>query len=1128
MGMLASAGLLLLLVIGHPRSLGLKCGIRMVNMKSKEPAVGSRFFSRISSWRNSTVTGHPWQVSLKSDEHHFCGGSLIQEDRVVTAAHCLDSLSEKQLKNITVTSGDYSLFQKDKQEQNIPVSKIITHPEYNSCEYMSPDIALLYLKHKVKFGNAVQPICLPDSDDKVEPGILCLSSGWGKISKTSEYSNVLQEMELPIMDDRACNTVLKSMNLPPLGRTMLCAGFPDGGMDACQGDSGGPLVCRRGGGIWILAGITSWVAGCAGGSAPVRNNHVKASLGIFSKVSELMDFITQNLFTGLDRGQPLSKVGSRCITKALSSVQEVNGSQRGEGILDMEKQVGCDHDYVSLRSSSGVLFNQRSLMEDDGKQNKRVCGKILPSPLLAETCEAMVPFVSDTEDSGSGFELTFTAVQKSEAGSGCGSLAILVEEGTNHSAKYPDLYSSNIRCHWFICAPEKHIIKLTFEDFAVKFSPNCIYDAVVIYGDSEEKHKLAKLCGMLTITSIFSSSNMTVIYFKSDGKNRLQGFKARFTILPSESLNKFEPKLPPQNNPVSTVKAILHDVCGIPPFSPQWLSRRIAGGEEACPHCWPWQVGLRFLGDYQCGGAIINPVWILTAAHCVQLKNNPLSWTIIAGDHDRNLKESTEQVRRAKHIIVHEDFNTLSYDSDIALIQLSSPLEYNSAVRPVCLPHSTEPLFSSEICAVTGWGSISADGGLASRLQQIQVHVLEREVCEHTYYSAHPGGITEKMICAGFAASGEKDFCQGDSGGPLVCRHENGPFVLYGIVSWGAGCVQPWKPGVFARVMIFLDWIQSKINGPASLQTNNKCKTLKQQLPPPTPSPDSASWPGCCSEAELEKPRGFFPTPRYLLDYRGRLECSWVLRVSPSSMAKFTIEYLSLLGSPVCQDSVLIIYEERHSKRKTAGGLHGRRLYSMTFMSPGPLVRVTFHALVRGAFGISYIVLKVLGPKDSKITRLSQSSNREHLVPCEDVLLTKPEGIMQIPRNSHRTTMGCQWRLVAPLNHIIQLNIINFPMKPTTFVCHGHLRVYEGFGPGKKLIASFAGTLAMILTKDILKREKLNFINTYIMHIWENSVYDNVRSVGKRKLRRNFMEAEKSRIQVPADLVPAKGSLSGS
>uniref|UniRef100_A0A2K6U3B5 Ovochymase 1 n=1 Tax=Saimiri boliviensis boliviensis TaxID=39432 RepID=A0A2K6U3B5_SAIBB len=1101
MGVLASAGLLLLLVMGHPRSLGLKCGMRVVNMKSKETVVGSGFFSRISSWRNSTVAGHPWQVSLKLNEHHFCGGSLIQEDRVITAAHCLDSLSEEQLKNITVTSGEYSLFQKDKQEQNTPVSKIIIHPEYNSCEYMSPDIALLYLKHKVKFGSAVQPICLPHSDDKVEPGILCLTSGWSKISKTSEYSNVLQEMELPIMDDKTCNTVLKSMNLPPLGRTMLCASFPGGGGDACQRDSGGPLVCRRGDGIWILAGVTSWIAGSAGGSAPLRNNYMKASLGIFSKVSELMDFITQDLLTSLNQGQPLSKMSLRYLTKALSSVQEVKRSQRGEDILDTEKQVGCDHDYVSLQSSNGVLISKyiRELVEDDEKQT-RVYGNTVSSPLLTETNKAMVTFVSDKEDSGSGFELTFTAVQNSEAGvSGCESVVVLVEV-TIHSAKYPDLYSSNVRCHWCIHAPEKYVIKLAFEDFTVEFSKNCIYDAVVIFADSEEEHNVASLI-------IFS-------YF--------------YFLL--ESSNKTEPTPTPQTNPISTAKAVLHDVCGIPPFSSQWLSRRIAGGEEACPHCWPWHVGLRFLGDYQCGGAIINPVWILTAAHCVQSKNNAFSWTIIAGDHDRTLKESTEQVRRAKHIIVHEDFNILSYDSDIALVQLSSPLEYTSAVRPVCLPHSAEPLFSSEICAVTGWGSISRDGGLASRLQQIRVHVLERKVCEYTYYSAHPGGITEKMICAGFATSGEKDFCQGDSGGPLVCRHENGPFVLYGIVSWGAGCVQPWKPGIFARVMVFLDWIHSKINDPASLQTN-KCKTLKQ-LPPPTPSPDSASWPGCCSEAEQEKLRGFFPIPQYPLNYSRRLECSWVLRVSPSSIVKFTIEYLSLLGSPVCRNSVLIIYEDRPRKRKMAGGLCGRRLYPMTFMSPGPLVRVTFHSLVQGAFGISCIVFQVLGPKVSKITRLPQSSNREHLVPCENVLLTKPAGIMQILRNSHRTTVSCQWRLVAPLNDVIQLNIINCPMKLTSLVCEGHLRVYKGFGSGKKLIGSLTGTLAMILTKDRLKieklagHEKLDFTNTCIMHIWKNSVTEWF--ANNKYLFLTFLEAGKSRIQVPADLVPGEGSLSGS
>ncbi|XP_019524515.1 PREDICTED: ovochymase-1 [Hipposideros armiger] len=933
---MAGAGvLLLLLALGVPTSPGLTCGIRAADLKSMDTVLESEFFSRHSSWRNSTVGRHPWQVSLKLVERHFCGGSLIQDNLVVTAAHCLISLHEEQIKSLTVTAGEYNLFQKDKQEQNISVSKIIIHPEYSRLGYMSSDIALLYLKHKVKFGTDIQPICLPQRDDKFEDGIVCMASGWGKISETSDYSNVLQEMEVPVMDDRTCNTVLRGMNLLPPGRTMLCASFPDGEKDACQGDSGGPLVCKRGNGTWILAGITSWGPGCARGWDPLRNR--KASLGIFSKVFELMDFITENMITvfgacGLqgtvlfgEKGKiryPHSKEGSYsrnclCVWKIMAPEDKIILVEFTN--LDIENQVGGDHDYVSLQSSNGVLVSE-------------LCGDLVPSPLLTETNEATVTFVSGTEKSGSGFELTFTAVQKnSEAGSGCGSVAVLVEEGTISSASYPDSSPRNVRCHWLIHAPEKHIIKLAFEDFTTEFNQSCIDDAVVIYGDSEEAHELAKLCGMFNPAPIFSPDNVMVIHFKSDGENNFRGFKARFTFLPSDSLNKIGSTSPPKTKPVSSAKAVPSGVCGIPPFSPQWLSRRIAGGEEACPHCWPWQVGLRFLGSHQCGGAIISPSWILTAAHCLQSKNNPFFWTVVAGDHDRTLKESTEQVRRVKHVVVHEDFDRLSYDSDIALMQLSSPLEFSFAVRPVCLPHSTEPLLSSEICVVTGWGSIREDGDLASRLQQIRVPVLEREMCEHTYYPAHPGGITEKMICAGFAATGGKDFHQGDSGGPLVCRHEKDPFILYGIVSWGAGSAQPKKPGVFARVSVFLDWIQFKIKDAVSLQINNESKTLiRKQLPLPTPSTDSASGPG-----------------------------------------------------EIC----------------------GRRLYPMIFISSGPLVKVTFRSLVQGAFGISYIVFRVQGPKDNKITRLLQRSNQEHVATCKDIILTKPVGIIQIPRYSHRTTM---------------------------------------------------------------------------------------------------------------------------
>ncbi|KAB0387374.1 hypothetical protein FD755_002330, partial [Muntiacus reevesi] len=634
----------------------------------------------------------------------------------------------------------------------------------------------------------------------------------------------------------------------------------------------------------------------------------------------------------------------------------------------------------------------------------------------------------------------------------------------HHSFDKMDLYWQNNVCFLICCLLRQ---------------PFCLF-AFLFLGDSLD-HCL-----------LYDSSVMKRTYFLGVSSRKSCRFSYNHSTSPSsallatintfnyfffstDSLNKIGSTSFPKTNPISSAKVIPYGVCGIPPFSPQWLSRRIAGGIEACPQCWPWQVGLRFLGNHQCGGAIINSIWILTAAHCVQSKNNPLFWTVVAGDHDRTLKESTEQVRRAKHIIMHEDFDTRSYDSDIALIQLSSALEFNSVVRPICLPHSLEPLFSSEICVVTGWGSVSKEGGLASRLQQIQVSMLEREVCECTYYSAHPGGISEKMICADFPASGGKDVGQGDSGGPLVCKHEKGPFVLYGIVSWGAGCGQPRKPGVFARVSVFLDWIQSKIKGPVLLQIKNESKILTRQQSSPIPSRESASGPGCYSEMELEEPRGFFSSPRYPLDYRGKLECSWVLRVSPSSMAKLTVEYLLLPGSHMCQDSALIIYEENHSERRMSGKLCGRRLYPMVFMSSGPLVRVTFHSSVRGAFGINYIVFRVQGPKGSKRTQSLQSSNQEHVATCEDVILTKPTGIIQFPRYFHRTTMSCHWRLLAPVNHIIRLDIINFQKQPMPLTCQGHRWVYEGFGSGKKLIVTLARFFTWPhLTESKMTREKGN------------------------------------------------------
>uniref|UniRef100_A0A8C3XQ86 Ovochymase-1 n=1 Tax=Chelydra serpentina TaxID=8475 RepID=A0A8C3XQ86_CHESE len=954
---------------------GLKCGVRPVDLENQKSFLLSGFFSRIVGGRNSVAGGQPWQVSLKMGRFHFCGGSLIREDVVVTAAHCVFTL-EKLVKNLIVTVGEHNLRKADEQEQNIPVSQVIVHPDFNRLGYMHSDIALLYLKYRVK----VQPICLPHKDDKFVAGTLCVASGWGRVSEAGELSNVLQEVELPIIDRGTCSDLLKQMNLPPVASSMLCAGFPDGGKDACKGDSGGPLVCRRASGIWILAGVTSWGVGCARGWDVLEKSiNERGSPGIFSNVAELMDFITQNVIPG-------GYIYQQFFSFPIILIQFTR--------LDIESQITCDHDYVSFYSDKRELIGTWNCnLFPVGK----ICGDVLPTPLLIDSNRAMVTLVSDGSNTGSGFEFTFTAIHKeSEAGD----FRLLVKEGKIDTANYPGLYPSNVKCHWFIEAPVENVIKLEFEDFAVEFSAGCIYDAVVIYGDTEDEHQLANLCGFTTPSPILSPGNEMLIHFESDGENNFRGFKARFTFVPSGWCNM---------EPLSRIQVL--NVCGFPPFSPQWLSGRVVGGEEACPHCWPWQAGLQFLGDHQCGGVVVSPTWILTAAHCIQSTNRPLHWTVIVGDHDRTLKESTEQVRRVKTIVVHPDFDTLSYDSDIALIRLDVPLEYNTVVRPICLPNSTQLLSSSILCTMTGWGSTQeADGSLASRLQQTQVPILGSEVCEKNYYFNHPGGITARMLCAGFASSGGQDSCQGDSGGPLVCRNEKEPFILYGIISWGVGCARPKKPGVYTRVRVFLDWIKSTIRGKYLLSS--------KQFDGPSPLPESGK---CPSEVELTEPRGFFSSP-CASGYMGSLNCSWVLRMSPRGMAKLTVKHLSIPASRNCQVDFSAL------------------LSPMTFLSPGPVVKMVFHSLTLAAFGVEYMVFRVQGPKIGKTVKRPRDMNRE-LSRCRDVILTDLEGLIR-----------CHWRIVAPLKSIIRLDFLAFWTEKTLSDCHGQLMVYEGFGPSKELI----------------------------------------------------------------------------
>uniref|UniRef100_A0A670YMT6 Ovochymase 2 (gene/pseudogene) n=1 Tax=Pseudonaja textilis TaxID=8673 RepID=A0A670YMT6_PSETE len=515
------------------------CGFRFMDLEN-DLELGS--FSRIIGGRMSVPGGQPWQVSIKQSRSHFCGGSLIGDDVVVTAAHCIIDFDLKVVKNLIVTVGEFDLGSGDEEEQNVPVSEIVVHPDFNRFGYMDSDIALLYLKHHVQYGYEVQPICLPHKEDVFEAGTLCVVSGWGKTSEAGSLSRILQEVELPIIDSITCSELLKTLNLPPGQRSMLCAGFPDGGRDACKGDSGGPLACRKASGLWTLVGITSWGIGCGKGwLTDKRINGSRGSPGIFSKVIELLDFITQHMTTGhflsassLEECNPHGMLvfGESGLVR-YPRLAEDNYLDNGWCIwnltvsedkiilvefikLDIEDQIECDHDYIAFYSSEKELIGRWKV------------SRVIPSEIsnLMLICQLIkhITFLP----------ICFRLSCSNVVGSGCGSIAMLVEEGKIDTANYPGLYPSSTKCHWLIEAPVDRVIKVIRSNDLGWNATNFFVDELCSFF-----LLIALLCGFSIPSPVWSPGNIMLIHFESDEENNFRGFKARFTFFSSGWLGMF-------------------------------------------------------------------------------------------------------------------------------------------------------------------------------------------------------------------------------------------------------------------------------------------------------------------------------------------------------------------------------------------------------------------------------------------------------------------------------------------------------------------------------------------------------------------------------------------------------------
>ncbi|XP_066919343.1 serine protease 1-like isoform X2 [Clytia hemisphaerica] len=283
-------------------------------------------------------------------------------------------------------------------------------------------------------------------------------------------------------------------------------------------------------------------------------------------------------------------------------------------------------------------------------------------------------------------------------------------------------------------------------------------------------------------------------------------FLARLSILVLCYVSTTSTQPPPPPLPTSGQQQI----CG---KDPSKNAKRVVGGSTASENEFPWHAAMSWRlgsskGDHICGGSLISKKFVLLAAHCFEHGAVEHYYNITLGQHIYSQESGNEQRFHIKRILEQPTYNPMTYDGDLALVELDGEVKFTQNIYPICLPGMMDFELAGKMCVVTGWGNNGTHHS-TDQLKKANVPIIANKVCNAP--QSYNGKVTWNMFCAGYA-DGRADSCSGDSGGPFQCFSNNSKrWVINGVVSWGEGCGSKNKYGVYARVRHYLTWINKEI-----------------------------------------------------------------------------------------------------------------------------------------------------------------------------------------------------------------------------------------------------------------------------------------------------------------------------